>query len=230
MGERTGDRTGAALVGAAALLLGLAAVPQASAASAPRHGVARVSTTVAGNQAATASDGGGVTGDGRYAVYGTEGPDGTGCPAAFGWCVFVKDLRTGRTVRVPGADVEDHGPMLSGDGSKVGRPPHRCAPDPVAREPAERRLVRAGRPHRSERRRPPRRLHHRQPRRLRLRPPPVRAGPDHSGTRNASGTALYVTDRATRRTRRLDTPAGGASSLVDISADGHRVLFNFAAP
>ncbi|WEO95101.1 hypothetical protein A6P39_014355 [Streptomyces sp. FXJ1.172] len=257
-------RTGAAAAGAA-VLLALSA-PQAYAA--PRHGIQRVSTTVAGAQSATASDGGGISADGHYAVYGTGGP-GDGCPADWSWCVFVKDLRTGKAVQVPGTGVETHTLMISGDGTEVGYTTGHYhyfrATVHDRRTGASWTLWPANPPKdgwyersdltglSADGRYAAYTIGNRDGDggALHLLVRDLTTGTDTladpvgdpgditggrlsadgryvaSGTRKAEDTALYVTDRTTGRTRRLDTPAGGASSLVDISADGHHVLFNF---
>ncbi|MEU6509469.1 WD40 repeat domain-containing protein [Streptomyces sp. NPDC046942] len=263
-----GKSSRAGLVAVAAVL-GLAVAPQAVAA--PRHGTTRISTTVAGAQSATASAGGTISADGRYAVYGTDGPGGEGCPTAYGWCVLVKDLRTGRTVQVPGTGVEAYDPMISGDGSKVGYTSGTYhffrakvydrrtgtlqtlwPADPPKDNWYERSdltgLSADGRyaAYTIGNRDGNAFTAHLMVRDLTTGTDEVVDQPGHLshlvGGRlsadgryvaysalDSDGAALYVKDRRTGRTRSIHIPAGGGSSVIDISADGRQVLFQFAA-
>ncbi|MFI2202557.1 TolB family protein [Streptomyces sp. NPDC020192] len=254
---------------AVATVLGLAVAPQAVAA--PRHGITRISTTAAGAQSATASAGGTVSADGHYAVYGTKGPGGEGCPTAYGWCVFVKDLRTGKTVQVPGTGVEAYDPMISGDSSKVGYTSGTYhffrakvydrrtgtlqtlwPTDPPKDNWYERSdltgLSADGRyaAYTIGNRDGNANTAHLLVRDLTTGTDEVVDQPGHPGylgggrlsadgryvaySAQGSGvSALYVKDRRTGRTRSIGIPAGGGASVVDISADGRHVLFDFGA-
>ncbi|MFF7189417.1 TolB family protein [Streptomyces sp. NPDC008222] len=96
--------------------LGLSALPPASAAS--QGAAERISTAANGAQLAAASHDGTVSADGHYASYETQGP-GEGCPATFSTCLFVKDLRTGRLVEIPGTGVYAGNATISADGRRV---------------------------------------------------------------------------------------------------------------
>ncbi|MEV0736457.1 hypothetical protein AB0I51_10880 [Streptomyces sp. NPDC050549] len=248
---------GAALVGA----LTLTVTP---AHAAPRL-IVRVSTGAHGAQLATASRGGTVSADGRYAVYGTLGP-ADGCSADFSTCVFVTDLRSGARQQIPGTGTETSGMTISADGRRVGYTTgtyHFFKANVYDRATGGLQQLWPANPptdtsyERSDlvgfsadgrqvsytigNRNGSNGVRHLLVRDLSTGTEELIDPVDHPGNvtggqlsadgrfvaygiQAGSDSALYVKDRRTGATTRVDT--GAPAGLVQLSADGHRVLFN----
>ncbi|MEV6993117.1 hypothetical protein AB0N87_28600 [Streptomyces sp. NPDC093228] len=59
-----------------------------------------------------------VSDDGRYVAYQTNGPR-EGCPLTVSHCVFLKDVKTGRQVQIPGKGRITGNARISPDGRRV---------------------------------------------------------------------------------------------------------------
>ncbi|RPE40469.1 hypothetical protein EDD90_3521 [Streptomyces sp. Ag109_O5-1] len=104
---------GAALGAALALT---AAVPTATAAPGAR--VVRVDTGTDGSQFSAYVYGGPISGDGRYAAFLATDP-APGCQASGFHCGYLKDLRTGELIRIPGTYYYTANILTSADARTV---------------------------------------------------------------------------------------------------------------